>query len=132
MLKMNKHKVNFDELFLELRKCHHAAIEAGACQEIVMTNHLMDHCDIYKKTNNNFFKKIRFALSVVFNFSPAKNVSKNNLLVKSKIQLKIKPTNSEILSKLLAEAIDNSVAKESDTYVELWSEVLYRMSYYKE
>ena len=38
------------------------------------------------------FKKLWFVLSVVFNFTPAKNVSKNNILVKSKITFSAKNT----------------------------------------
>jgi hypothetical protein len=42
-------KVDFDELFYQLRRCHHKAVETGECQEAIMAHHLLAHCDIYLK-----------------------------------------------------------------------------------
>lgn len=46
-------EVGFDELFAELRKCHHKAVELNECQEIIIARYLLEHCVVYRKPAKN-------------------------------------------------------------------------------
>jgi len=46
-------EIGFDELFFELRKCHHRAVELNEMQECIMARHLLDNCVIYRKPAKN-------------------------------------------------------------------------------
>lgn len=41
--------LTIDELFVELRKCHHVAVENNEIQEYIMAKHILENCNITRK-----------------------------------------------------------------------------------
>lgn len=52
-------QISQDELFYELRKCHHHAVQGGLIQEMLMANHLSNHCIILKRDEPPALDEIR-------------------------------------------------------------------------